>query len=602
MAAAKDSFEELERHRKALEQNVDKLSLALDEWRQWKLEYEALAKPVNEMPSEALPAVLAQTRAAYSGDLVDRKVLDEIFGPDASRKRDQVASTISNRLDYVRRNIATLEKQLETAENKLAAANVLSNPDMPEDEEGLPITEIMEELDDDDNVVSYSLRTPGQNQSQLLETLKKAGLKELPSGQPGDSAVSSSSQPPTQTSQPIKSAPKPKQPAPAPAVKSAPHKPKPMKKNVTFSDDTKSTEEKPQYMSLSADKIDELMREAKEQEGIISDPVVPDDESDEEAQLRRDMLEYNLSELNPVVAELTLEEGGITDDDLDYSDYDDEDDDDEDQWGRSTSTFINEEYRQKMAEIQDRLNKHTFKSQQAASEDAAEDQVAQEGVGKIRIQSQGPSSNNESVGSQVVEIKEDSEPKPGSEAKKSVRFASALDIAKEPAAKPASAPSVQQPQHPEVDPLSDVIERKSGESAKSAVAPTKKASRFKMARSGNAPAPGSFNAPRSSDGSSILPEQPVSDQQFAPSGPKGATMATTVLERAPTSTTREPDEFDADMLKQQVAVEYHKVRNRMIQKQGGFMKEDESPMEPLDEEEGGPPRLSRFKAARLARS
>jgi unconventional prefoldin RPB5 interactor 1 len=64
----------------------------------------------------------------------------------------------------------------------------------------------------------------------------------------------------------------------------------------------------------------------------------------------------------------------------------------------------------------------------------------------------------------------------------------------------------------------------------------------------------------------------------------------------------EPDALDPQILHQEVAIEYHRIRNRMIQKQGGFMKEEESEFVPLTEEEGGPKKLSRFKAARLARS
>jgi unconventional prefoldin RPB5 interactor 1 len=40
----------------------------------------------------------------------------------------------------------------------------------------------------------------------------------------------------------------------------------------------------------------------------------------------------------------------------------------------------------------------------------------------------------------------------------------------------------------------------------------------------------------------------------------------------------------------------------MIQRQGGFLKEEESEVVPLTEEEGGPKKISRFKAARLAKS
>lgn len=600
MAAAIDSFETLERHRKLLEQNVDKLSEALDEWRQWKSEYETLKKDVDSLPPDAPPALLAETRSAYKGDLVDHKVLTEIFGKDGEKKRGQVLSVLANRIDYVGKNVVTLEKQLQAAENRLAAANIITNPDLPEDEDGLPITEIMEELDDDDNVVSYSLRTPGKNQSELLQALEKAGLKELPpseseSGTPGPGPADLQKE----AANGVRKTTKPPA-APAPQAESSRSKPQ---KTVAFAEDTKPDEDQPRYMSLSATKVDELMRDAKEQEDMISNPVIPADESDEEAQLRRDMLQYNLSELNPVVAELTLEEGDFTDDDeFDDSDYEDEDDD-EDQWGRSTSSSMNEDYRRKMMEIQARLSGHQFGSAEDRADANSDDDDMQEGLGRIRVKTEEASSSSRSVAVPADE-KSTNEPDNGLDGKKSVRFATTLDIAEhKPASEPEATPA-KQSRKPEVEPLSDIVERKSiNQPVQAATAPGKKVSRFKKERSGDATSqPTVFSAPMSSDGTSILPDRPSSDQPFAPSGPEGQTLAETVLERASSAMPREPDEFDADILKQQTAVEYHKVRNRMIQKQGGFMKEDESPIRPLDEEEGGPKRLSRFKAARLAKS
>ena len=60
--------------------------------------------------------------------------------------------------------------------------------------------------------------------------------------------------------------------------------------------------------------------------------------------------------------------------------------------------------------------------------------------------------------------------------------------------------------------------------------------------------------------------------------------------------------------RQEIAMEYHKSHNRMIHRQGGFLRDDgdddgtdEGKMRvvPLSREEGGPKRVSRFKAARL---
>lgn len=96
-----------------------------------------------------------------------------------------------------------------------------------------------------------------------------------------------------------------------------------------------------------------------------------------------------------------------------------------------------------------------------------------------------------------------------------------------------------------------------------------------------------------------MPSPPI-----APSGPEGTTLATTIIERTPdpNAEVTEPDALDSQLLHQEVATEYHRIRNRMIQKQGGFAKEEESEIVPLTEEEGGPKKVSRFKAARLARS
>ena len=49
-------------------------------------------------------------------------------------------------------NVKTAEKRLSLAEEKLAAVNVVIQPDV-RNEEGLPVTEIREELDEEGNVL-----------------------------------------------------------------------------------------------------------------------------------------------------------------------------------------------------------------------------------------------------------------------------------------------------------------------------------------------------------------------------------------------------------------------------------------------------------------
>ncbi|KAK8047088.1 hypothetical protein PG996_015152 [Apiospora saccharicola] len=599
-----NSFIDVERHRQTLEQNLVKLEEALDEWRQWKSEYESLKKQVSSLP--ASNPSLTSTREAYHGDLVDDKELRDIFGKNDSKSAQQVISVLTNRIDYVSRNINSLEMQLEAAQNKFAAADVFSNPNAA-DEGGLPITEIMEELDDDDNVLSYSLQTPADNQGKLLEALKKAGLAEAPAqATPGRQLPSE--KPVEDEAEAREIAIKNEAEARANALKNrqikVPMRPKvpaqsgpkdKPKKGVSFAEDTEIVGEEPKddvERTQNADQIEELMRQAKAQEEIISKPVIPTDESEEEAQLRRDMLSYNLSELNPVVAELTLEEGDYSGDDFDSEEYsdDEEDEDDEDQWGRSTQSFIDDDYRQKMIEIQERLLGDKKAPQDPSTKLYAEDNDGDlQGIGRITVKKdESPATTGELP---VYKTK-------------GVRFAPALDVAdaaKASPAKPAEKPAEEPAAIPFVEPLStEIVERKSSATANPSQnpPPSKKASRFKSSRAAGPPAHG----PISAGGIPILPETPATHSPYAPSGPEGKTMADAVLERDTSSTPKEPDELDAKLLRQEAATEYYKMRNRLIQKQGGFMKEDENPIQPLDEEEGGPKRLSRFRAARLAKS
>lgn len=63
------------------------------------------------------------------------------------------------------------------------------------------------------------------------------------------------------------------------------------------------------------------------------------------------------------------------------------------------------------------------------------------------------------------------------------------------------------------------------------------------------------------------------------------------------------DEIEDEMHRKEIIHEYHKLRARMIGREGGFIKEEDSEIVPLDEEDAGPgKRVSRFKAARLGRS
>jgi unconventional prefoldin RPB5 interactor 1 len=76
-------------------------------------------------------------------------------------------------------------------------------------------------------------------------------------------------------------------------------------------------------------------------------------------------------------------------------------------------------------------------------------------------------------------------------------------------------------------------------------------------------------------------------------------MSNFVVEREPAVLAVDPpDEMDPILHRQEVAMQFHKLRSKMIHQQGGFTESDEDrAVVPLDE--GSRPKISRFKAARL---
>lgn len=623
----RDSFLDLERHRKQLEDSITKLQQALRHWQTWDAEYEALKEELGDI-SQPNESELTRIRENFEGELVNRKEVDEIFGSKGQKSRDQIVNVLGRRIDYVTKNIESLQKQIETLENKLAAATVISQPDAT-DEEGLPITEILEELDEQDNVVSYRLNKPGDSLPQVQEALTKAGVKDL-------SEVEGETLPkedPKQTKAKAKAPlPQPRQ-QPAAQAKSSTLSTKKIlesvqttnsasastsaststsnSKGVSFASDAKSQDGPKPQVSRNAKRVEEIMNHAKEQEKLSTEqPVIPDDEDEDDAELRRQMLAYS-GEVGAVVAELQLEEGDTEDDEEDYDfEYSDEGfdeefdyDDEEDKYGRSTGIAVTDKYRRRMLELEQKLgvkSRFTEKAEQAEKarqeEDGGSSSDDGEGIGRIVIKRTPdiPTSTPASTSSPAPvksSIKE--KQAPGTDEKKGVRFATNLDIAAEDEA--AALPIREAPKKektPLVEPLSDIVERSGPAKSSSSAQSTRKPSRFKKAAASGGLPPGPLDVP------ATFIDQ---DRPTAPTGPAGKTLADTLVERESTGAPRIPEDFDEDMLHDQVADEYQRMRKKFIQRDGGFLKEDENPIQPLDEPDGGKEPVSRFKAAKLAK-
>ncbi|TLS23532.1 uncharacterized protein PpBr36_05727 [Pyricularia pennisetigena] len=636
------TVQEIERQRQALQDNTARLRTLLQEWRLWDVEYEALKEEVEEARGRA---DLLRIRRNFEGRLVNSKEVAEIFtggrkagGSDAIKSADQIINQLDRRLDYVQRNIESLEKQIEKAEDRAAAAAAAEAAAAGSGdggasgaaEDGLPIMDIVEELDDDDNVVSFKLQRPAETEAKVSEVLKKAGVElkqnddDDSSDEEGDAApkkriedsTESTGKLPSQNAQSSTASPVNKS---APTIESQTKPPTPTqavpaagKKGVSFSEDTKPAADnningatKP-MQTKTQKKIEEIMRQAREQEQMgTNPPVIPDDESDDDAKLRRDMLAYSMNEIGPVVAELELEEAysddedededgmedyGLYDDDDedaydDDDDYDDDEDEEEDERGRSKRSALSPAYRRRMLELEKKLGvgRQSVGKQPPAvaipdepEEDDEKIDYNEPRLGRIAIRSNptapairpkpDPPAASAMKSPTTTTTTTTTTTAAASTVKKGVRFAQEVDIAEEPTAAPLA--KSHEPAEPKVEPVSDIIER--------------------------APPAGPKQAP-----TRFLETM---EPKIAPSGPEGRTLADAVLERQPVTKPREPSEFDADLLHQEAAVEYHRLRNKMIQREGGFTKEKESAIEPLDESEGGPKKMSRFKAARLGRA
>ncbi|CAK7226286.1 hypothetical protein SCUCBS95973_006149 [Sporothrix curviconia] len=696
LAQVRDLLANLQDRTAQFDAQVAQMSKALDHWRLLGAEYEALADEVNgarkKFPGtsketrQAQQDALVRIRRDFDGQVVDQDTVCDLFGARVgqtiTRSIDHIASAIGRRLDYVNQNTQTLEKKVESVMSKLSAlelgglsALLNDNGDVADQEGkgegeaeaeggdsgdfGGPVTDIVEQLDDDDNVVDVKLHRPSDTQSHVLEALKKAGIEEIPAGGPSEAKKSVES---TAAKEAEKQKETAKESAQAPKFKpnTTPKTQPAARKGVSFSDDTKSgdhavssstssasSSSSSQPQSFAAQRLENIMRSAKEQETIVdaSTYIVPDDEAADDAALRREMLEYSRSEIGPIVAQLDIDEG-LSDDDEGYNDefYDDDDFDDdydgeEDENGRSKYSVIDDAYRERMRELERKLGvaplaNPTTKPPGASSTAptaATTDDVA-ESLGRIRVSGLNTASvsapadakaddlqeSPKSAASLASALKEPTEnfrtkaKATGSDAKK-VSFAKFVDIA--PESKPPTpvtssavketAPAV--PAGPVVDPLSDVVERGSSSSnnnSSSAVsvpvadAKPKRVSRFKKAR-GDASTPTASTMPNLPQGPHQAPVRFLDeDRTVAPEGPAGKTHADEVIERQAVTEPKEPHELDAGILMQEAATEYHRTRNRMIQQQGGFLKASETAVVPVGQEDGGP-RISKFKAARL---
>ncbi|SZF01384.1 unnamed protein product [Blumeria hordei] len=529
----KDNYADLECHHLLLQNHITDLQKSMCHWQLWEAEYEGFKEEIlatTSFTQEGLRLIGDQ----YDGQLLNQKEIDDILGQCIPRSVPQIINLLDRRLDYVERNVRALKAQLDVAKSKLSTVSI-DNYSNSDNEDGALLTEITEEIDEDGEIISSHISTQSSLNPHVLHTLQRAGITDVPKDSIPDGQTIT--------------------PATKNFINTLPDES--VKKSVTFTGDTKSgpSAEK----SATARRVEEIMRISRQQENLLlNQPVIPTSESIEDSKLRREMLNYGMSEVGAVVAELHLENGSdLSDEDPNDSDEEEISDSDEDSFGRSTSRAVSDELRQEMVMLEQRLG---LKVMANIGKKASDYDVVSEGIGRIAINADSEIKTREE---KIDSICED--------------YATTSILVERLSELEMKSEDLRDAQNCEI--VKEIPHNHHN-------------NRIRQQNISNIE-------------SSKQPKRITSDSvRTVPEGPPGRPLAATIIERfSPTkASVTEPGEIDQNLLHQEIATEYFKMRNKMIQRQGGFLKEDENERVEFTEEEGGPKKLSRFKAARIARS
>lgn len=599
MGVPNPNLDALEEQCLTLEDNILKLQISLYHWRTWEAEYDGLREEISNLPNDALAEEVLAVGREFGGTLVNEEEVRIILGEKEglTRSRAQVVDILGRRIDYVKQNIGTMEKRLRAAEDELDGLD-LNGQTPVQSGTRFPLSEIMEELDEEGRVISSSVNTPGDDAPQLLDALKKAGVANIPDMAAGEIGATGGSS------------------AVRESVAQAP-----AQSAVDPETATHGPHSAPEASGANIDDQVDLSRPVSlvTEEDRKQPPVTDVSESTEDAKLRREMFQYGIDEVGAIVAELEMDEDASdVSVDEDYE-YQTDEDDDEDEFGRSYPV-LSEDYHQQMRKLEAKLNARRMWNMGKDSESLPAD--VREEIDTPAVEQSGSANGN--VDRSVKEKKP----------KKRVAFADDLDIA--PAPNPPVAEKRTLPPQADVPVLSDsIVERTENLQDIRPEAPEapKKVSRFKSARDAAPESvatdsiptgkPSHFaqsrgtrkqtNATPSMVPPPLFPATPKEPKPFttpitdipnilsAPQPPEGKTLADKLVERDVTPGTAaapEGEELGEEIHRREIATEFYKARNRLVHQNGGFVNDDEQEMI-LIEDEDPPKRISKFRAARM---
>ncbi|KAL6250715.1 hypothetical protein RBB50_003018 [Rhinocladiella similis] len=572
----------IEQQRTELEANIAKLRKSLRHWQTLEIDYESLKEEFFGLPEKTSAEQCLEAAQDAKLELINDEELNTLLTDNSGHHRQpaQLVDLLSKRVEYVDRNIQTIRKQLSDAEKRRNALLLAEEPDH-RDDAGLPLAEITEELDESGQVISGKVEMPGSSAPQLLDVLKKAGVTELK--ETDGTITRDESTDPSQV-------------------------------------DGVGAEESVQNKSSDVAMVADTLQ-------TVDVPTTTDD-TEEEAQLRREMLEYSkgMDEVGAIVAELDL---GEDDSDVSYDDQDDafeldsdmeydddhfEEDDSEDDTGKSKNRLtVPRGYRKKMEELQEKLG---LKNVGPESDTAAIGQQSRPSAAEAARKAALARHDQSTKSTLKSTLKNDDTSAKPKASKKKVAFASELDVApSEPSssARPNAEMSRQEPtSNSVVRPINDsVVERQPQTddaltTETNLVAPRKQ-SRFKSARQTQLPAP--LSAPLVSAPSDNVEAE---SKTSASPTPPPVIISRDLVERPSSKTTSAPDpnDFSEESHQREIAMEYQRHRMKRVHAQDrGFVGEgeDDNYGEMITSGKGrghegaSGGKVSRFKAARLNR-
>ncbi|KAG8533214.1 uncharacterized protein KY384_001997 [Bacidia gigantensis] len=344
----------------------------------------------------------------------------------------------------------------------------------------------------------------------------------------------------------------------------------------------------PNYSKPVSNGVSRSMDWTSASDGRTASPIIPHDESSEDAALRQQMLRYNMKEVGAVVAELNVDDND-TDDDMD-DDYeidadaqmniygsDEEEDDDEDEHGRTLSHVLTGDYLAEMKALEERLKAGTMVNLGQSADDQKILTTFASNAAPMNGESQATTATLQASPNGAT---------------KAVRFADELSIQEAPVADSTTSSKVPQNFAGLVE--RPIVERKTPDQVKPPMAPQTRPSRFKVNRQNEI-----AKKKKQNKGSDSIASSPPIKRQNPATAPivERPFNPTTSKPIAPTK----PDDLDSEYLQRQVHDEYQRLRSRMIPIENGSRIVDESAetVNGAANSSTGGRKMSRFQAARL---